>query len=367
MNDTERKNTNNVINSYHCPNCGAPIDVSISKYSKYNCKYCGSVVDIYEQVNLAHKSITPDSLLDYAYQMLREANYSEAEKNFREVLKRDVTISSAYWGLFLVENRCMDDEYLYSSNVINNTLSKAKENNIKFISAENIFEYLANNANIKNSYIYSTKMEKSQYDNILFKMSNLVLLEYFDESLYKVKELLNKYENAGTKELEKEISFLLCELEKIEIDNRNDEVNSKKEEFIKLLEKRRQELAIIEKNKRIRTIAVAINFIINMLIVLLYFGALYKLPSTSSNDKLLIIDFTFIIADIIPTIIACDIYHYSRGKFIGIPFVISLVLLLFSTMPLYLGTEFIVTYVIYLLIYSFMSSLFNKKEKKKKQ
>lgn len=206
----KNSNITKTIESYHCPNCGAPIDFSTSKYSKFTCKYCGSIADIFEQRNLAHKSITPDSLLDYAYKKLNEGDYDSAINNFEEVLRRDITVSSAYWGLFLASNNCRDDECLYNDYALESFLNKIEttSNDANIIKNNLLLLY----KELDNAILYATEIEANQYNAVIDKLSNEIVLYYFNKSIDDISIKLTKLESNYTeslfREIEKSLSML---------------------------------------------------------------------------------------------------------------------------------------------------------------
>lgn len=96
--------------SLRCPSCGADIELDEKREFGF-CSYCGTKVMMDKQIVELKGTIkvdgvsTADKLLERAFILVEDKEYSEAEGYFNKVLELEPKCAKAYWGKMLCEYR----------------------------------------------------------------------------------------------------------------------------------------------------------------------------------------------------------------------------------------------------------------------
>lgn len=98
--------------AYHCPNCGAQLDVDI-RQSRVKCPYCESVINM-EELNNQNDGLnfTVRELIRRADILLKDHEFEKAAAVYEQALIIDAHNSAAYFGLLMSELNCANENAL---------------------------------------------------------------------------------------------------------------------------------------------------------------------------------------------------------------------------------------------------------------
>lgn len=221
MNNVRKSNVVRTINSFHCPNCGAPINTKTNEETII-CKYCGSVVEIEEIINNNNSKVIHDvakeiasnnevedsanSLIAYGYQKIEDGEFEVAKEAFKDSLKKDVTLSKAYWGIFLANN--------YSSSSAE--VAKHFRYWDSYVSVDKTKAEIVNEKVVINAYRYATEKEKEEYNNFIDEVAKSALDYKLNMLIEKAETAYHSLENASDHDRDKEESDFISKLDELE-------------------------------------------------------------------------------------------------------------------------------------------------------
>lgn len=197
-----------IVHGMHCPNCGnSHFEFISGTLNHYVCTMCGSELEMLS-ADQSYRNVTPESLKDRAFIELNNRQFYDAIITFNKLIDRAPKYSRAYFGKYLAENESIDEQDLYSQDIIEKYIGAFNSDGeySQTMTLESLKNTILNNNNLKIAYDLATPVDKNYYDAVITNIFEKALPIYNHRKYEHSKRLFEKHIAQKEAERKKTIS-----------------------------------------------------------------------------------------------------------------------------------------------------------------